>query len=46
MDEEEAGNYLSEMAEKDKVEERFRVIAENEKISKLDAWTVKIVGDN
>ena len=47
MNEEDVEPYMADLAEKDKTEERFRIVSEDEKCSKKeDAWQVKIVGDN
>lgn len=45
LGDEEKEEFMNKQAEDDKVEERFRAINEDNKITKLDAWTSKIVGD-
>ena len=38
MPEEDVEAYMADLAEKDKTEERFRIISEDDKITKMDAW--------
>ena len=46
MDEETWEGRVAELAEEDKVEERFRDIQAHDKIPGLEAaWTSKVVGD-
>lgn len=46
MDDEAWDGRLAELAEEDKVEERFRALSEQDKIPGLEsAWTSKVVGD-
>ena len=46
MDDEVWEGKLADLAEEDKVEERFRDVAQHDKIPGLEAsWTSKIVGD-
>ena len=46
MDEEAWAEKLAELNEKDKTEERFRAIAEHEKVPGMEtAWMTKVAGD-
>ena len=46
LDEEAAAEQLAQLEETDKKEERFRAIAEHDKLGDDAAWTSKIIGDN
>ena len=47
LDEEALEAYMNDLNEKDKTEERFRVIQEDEKVKDMDsAWISKVCGDS
>ena len=36
---------MDKLAEDDKTEERYKTVAENSKVKKMEAWTSSVVGD-